>query len=259
MSTLSGAGNWGRPIPVQENNEATACDRLRAPGQSRRYYRVGAASGVLGVVLLVLGTALHPVPADGNDAAAAFAVYAEVSRPAWLAAHLLPLAGITGMVLAMGLLSRSVATSGNRTLPARLTEITAAAAIAVTAVLQAVDGVALKAMVDMWSHASAADRPALFAAAQAVRQVEIGLDAVFSISLALTTLAFAVALWEARRAGRLLAVVSLATAASAAAAGVLFGLQGFSPAAMNAGMTSGLLGILLTGAAAGWARRRTGG
>jgi hypothetical protein len=122
--------------------------------------------------------------------------------------------------------------------------------------LQAVDGVALKATVDMWSHASAANRPALFAAAQAVRQIEIGLDAVFSLSLALTTLAFAGVLWEARRAGRVLAGISLATAATAAVASVLFGLRGFSSAAMNAGMASGLLGIILTVAAAAWVRRR---
>jgi hypothetical protein len=206
----------------------------------------------------MLGTALHPVPTDGNDATAAFAVYAEVSRSAWLAAHLLPLLGITGMVLAMVLMSRSVATTGTGRLWARLTEVTGAAAISVTAALQAVDGVALKATVDMWAHASAADRSALFAAAQAVRQVEIGLDAVFSLSLTLTTLAFAVVLWEARGAGRILASVSLTTAATAAVAGVLFGLQGFSPAAMNAGMASGLLGMVLTVAAAGWVRRRTG-
>ena len=62
----------------------------------------------------MLGTALHPVPADGNDAAVAFGVYAEVSRSVWLAAHLLPLVGITGMVLAMVLLSRAVATKSGR-------------------------------------------------------------------------------------------------------------------------------------------------
>jgi hypothetical protein len=131
-----------------------------APPATRRYYSVGAASGVLGVVFLMLGTALHPVPADGNDAAVAFGVYAEVSRSVWLAAHLLPLVGITGMVLAMVLLSRAVATTGTGRLWARLTEVTGAVAIAVTAVLQAVDGVALKAIVDMWAHASAADRSA---------------------------------------------------------------------------------------------------
>ena len=229
-----------------------------APPATQRYYSVGATSGVLGVVFLMLGTALHPVPADGNDAAVAFGVYAEVSRSVWLAAHLLPLVGITGMVLAMVLLSRAVATTGTGRVWARLTEVTGAAAIAVTAVLQAVDGVALKAIVDMWAHASA-DRSALFAAAEAVRQVEIGMDAVFSLGLAMTTLAFAGVLWEARRAGRVLDGVSLATAATAAVTCVLFGLQGFSAAAMNAGMASGLLGIVLTVAAAAWVRRRTAG
>ena len=107
-----------------------------APPATRRYYSVGAASGVLGVVFLMLGTALHPVPSDGNDAAVAFGVYAEVSRSVWLAAHLLPLVGITGMVLAMVLLSRAVATTGTGRLWARLTEVTGAAGIAVTAVLQ---------------------------------------------------------------------------------------------------------------------------
>jgi hypothetical protein len=234
-------------------------DELSEPAQSRRYSSVGAASGVLGVVFLTLGTALHPVPPDGNDAAVAFGVYAEVSRSVWLAAHLLPLVGITGMVLAMVLLSRAVATSGTERLWARLTEVTGAAAIAVTEVLQAVDGVALKAIVDLWARASTTDRSALFAAAQAVRQVEIGMDAVFSLGLAMTTLTFAFVLGKSRRAGRILAGVGFATAATAAVAGVLFGLQGFSPAAMNAGMASGLLGSVLTVAAAAWVRRRTAG
>src|SRR4051794_13939679 len=91
-----------------------------APPATRRYYSVGAASGVLGMVFLMLGTALHPVPADGNDAAGAFGIYAEVSRSVWLAAHLLPLVGVTGMVLAMVLLSRAVATTGTGRLWARL-------------------------------------------------------------------------------------------------------------------------------------------
>src|SRR3954453_11169223 len=80
-----------------------------------------------------------------------------------------------------------------------------------------------------------------------------------SLGLAATTLAFAVVLWETRRAGRVLAGVSLAAAATAAVAGVLFGLQGFSPAAMSAGMASGLLGMVLTVAAAAWVRQRTAG
>jgi hypothetical protein len=255
MSTLrSAASRWG----LGGTAGVSAVTPAEDLGQSQRYARVGAASGVLGVLLLVVGTALHPVPANANDASVAFAVYAEQSRSVWLTAHLLPMVGISGMVLAMVLLSRAVTTTGGGRLAARITQVTGAASIAVTAALQAVDGVALKAMVDRWAHASATDRPAVLAATESVRQVEIGLDAVFSLSLAFTTLAFAAVLWEAQGAGRVLAGVSIATSATASVAGVLFGLQGFSPAAMNAGMASGVLGMVLTVAAAAWARRRTG-
>lgn len=238
---------------THEQRDVNLDEDTGQPGQRRRFVRVGAGTGLIGVVLLVTGTAFHPVPPNSNDAATAFAAYAEVSRAAWLNAHLLALAGITGMVLAMVLLSLGLATTGREQLWARLTGVNGATAIAVTAVLQAVDGVALRAVIDLWFQASAADRPALHAAALAVRQVEIGLDAVFSLALALTTLTFGLTLWRRGRARRVLAVIALETSATSAAAGVLFGLQGFSPTAMNAGMTSGALGIILTLAAAGWA------
>jgi hypothetical protein len=221
------------------------------------YFLHGAAYGVVGGLLLVVGTVLHPVPADVNDAAQAFASYAAVSRPSWVAAHLLPLAGITGMLLAMLLLARAVAADRISLLWARLTAAFGAAAVAVTATLQAVDGVALKAMVDLWASSTAADRSALFASAQAVRQIEIGLDGVFSLTLAATAAAFGMVLVRGTAAARVLAALAFFTAAAAAVSGVLFCLQGFSPAAMNAGMTSGGSGLILTTTAAIWAVRRT--
>ena len=65
-----------------------------------------------------------------------------------------------------------------------MTAIFGTAGLAVAAVLQAVDGVALKAMVDLWTGADE-DRSSLFAGALAVRQIEIGLDALFALLLAL--------------------------------------------------------------------------
>src|SRR4051812_29920207 len=104
----------------------------------------------------------------------AFAEYAADSRAAWVAAHLLQFGGITGMTLATVLLARAVA--GPRgSAWARVTTVCATAGLATAAVLQAVDGVALKAMVDPWSGAGE-DRPAAVAA----RSIEIGLDALFA-------------------------------------------------------------------------------
>src|SRR4051812_4089150 len=105
--------------PPQQRN-ASLEEGTEQLGLRRRSLHVGAESGALGVVLLLIGTALPPVPPDSNDAAAAFATHAAVSRAAWLTVHLLRLAGITGIVLAMVLLSFGVATTARRQLWARL-------------------------------------------------------------------------------------------------------------------------------------------
>src|SRR3954452_7855556 len=110
------------------------------PAGARTPYRFVAAMALLGAALLMVGTLLHPAHADPGSPAAAFAEYAGVSRGLWVAAHLLQLGGVAGLVLVVVRLAR------------------------------AVDGVALKAMVDLWSGAGE-DRSGLFAAALAVRQV----------------------------------------------------------------------------------------
>jgi hypothetical protein len=51
---------------------------------------------IAGSLLLLLGTYLHPMPADPNDAVAAFTEYA--ADRLWVASHLTQLAGVTLMV-----------------------------------------------------------------------------------------------------------------------------------------------------------------
>jgi hypothetical protein len=199
---------------------------------------------------------MHPVPEHLNDPGTAFAAYASVGRAAWVTAHLLQLAGASGMALALVLLSWAASAPGTSRLLALLTTVFGATAIAVTATLQAVDGVALKGTVDLWSQAALSERPALLAAATAVRQIEIGLDAMFSLTLAATTLSFGLVLIHGTRGTRVLGVLAAATAVTAAFGGVLFCLQGFSPAAMNTSTSSGALGIVLTLAAGVWGWRR---
>ena len=243
--------NESAPHPLREG-------RPPGHGTSDRtgHYRVGAVCGVLGPALLIVGTLMHPVPEHLNDPATAFAAYAPVSRATWVTAHLLQLAGASGMVLELVMLSWAASPLGSSRLFAQLTTVFGASAIAVTATLQAVDGVALKATVDLWSQAVSSERPALLAAATAVRQIEIGLDGMFSLTLAATTLTFGLVLIHGTRWTRLLGVLAAVTAVTAAVGGVLFCLQGFSPAAMNTSTTSGALGIALTLAAAVWGWRR---
>src|SRR5712692_5317788 len=139
--------------------------------------RIGATCAVLGSVLLLVGTFLHPTGADPNDAVAAFAEYA--ADRLWVASHLVQLAGVALMVAALLLLAHQLAAASGAAW-CRLAAGEAIASLAVATALQAVDGIALKAMVDAWAVAPAAQKELAFQAAFAVRQVEIGLASMAS-------------------------------------------------------------------------------
>src|SRR3712207_6973636 len=81
--------------------------------------------------------------------AAAFAEYAAAGHVRWVAGHLLQFGGIAGMVLAVVLLSRTVARA-RAAARARVTTVAGAGGLAAAATLQAVAGVALKAMARLW-------------------------------------------------------------------------------------------------------------
>src|SRR5713101_10135725 len=112
---------------------------------SRRESRTGAACAIAGSVLLFIGTYLHPLEADPNDAVAAFTEYA--ADRLWVASHLTQLAGVTLMVAALLFLAQKLE-SGSGTVWSRIAGGGSIASLAVAAALQAVDGIALKAMVD---------------------------------------------------------------------------------------------------------------
>jgi hypothetical protein len=107
----------------------------------------------------------------------------------------------------------------------------AIASLAVAAALQAVDGVALKAMVNTWAAAPEQEKAGLFHAALAVRQIEIGLASMTSLLFGLTTSLFGTALLIDRRfprwlgglaiAGRWLGGLAIAGGVPTAIAGVV--------------------------------------
>src|SRR4051794_210597 len=205
-------------------------------------YRLVAALAVVSSALLTVGTVLHPAHADPGSPAAAFAEYAGVSRGMWVAAHLLQLGGVAGLVLVVVLLAWVV--NGTRgSAWARVSTVLGTAALATAAVLQAVDGVALKAVVDLWSDA-AEERSSLFAGALGGRQVEIGLDALFALLLAAAFLAFGIGLLTAPNGSRGLGVLAVLAAGPAAVNGIALALSGFSAAAMLATTVSGVLALV---------------
>ncbi|HSC84245.1 MAG TPA: hypothetical protein VLC30_11565 [Pseudomonas sp.] len=200
--------------------------------------RMGASSAVLGVALLFIGTLLHPMEADPNVPAAAFAEYAADHH--WVTSHLLQLAGVTAMVLALLLFAGRLQAAGHAYFP-RVASTGAVASLALAAALQAVDGVALKAMVNAWAAAPEAQKEALFYASYAVRQIEVGLACMFCLAMGFTAGAFGAGLLLSRRGSPWFALLALAGGIPTACAGVVMAYSGFSALAMAINMPANLL------------------
>ncbi|HET7681533.1 MAG TPA: hypothetical protein VFK79_15520 [Xanthobacteraceae bacterium] len=199
--------------------------------------RISAACAFVGGVLLGLGTSMHPMQADPNNAAAAFAEYA-VDRN-WIGSHLLQFVGAALLVAFLLLLARQL--RGSLAVLRPLASGGAIASLAVAAALQAVDGVALKAAVDAWAGAPGAEKPAAFSAAFAVRQIEIGLASLLSILFGATAALYGLLLYGDGRYPTWIGSVAVAGGIGFTAGGVVIAYGGFSPAAMNLQMPASLL------------------
>jgi hypothetical protein len=176
---------------------------------------------------------MHPMPADPNDALAAFAMYA-ADRP-WVASHLTQLAGVALMVAALLSLTQQL----EREISAGYSRLAAGGAIASLAVataLQAVDGIALKVLVDEWANAPVAEKAITFHVALAVRQVEVGLASALNLLVGLTMLAYGAALFGAQTYPKWFAALAIVNGPLALVAGVVMAYTGFSEAAMAISM-----------------------
>jgi hypothetical protein len=199
----------------------------------RSEVRIGATCVIVGSVLLLIGTYLHPMKADPNDVIAAFTEYA--ADRLWVASHLTQLAGVVLVVTALLFLSQRLeAASGTGW--ARIAAGGAITSLAVTTVLQAVDGIALKAMVDAWAVAPASQEEAAFHVAFAVRQVEIGLASMLSLLFGLTVTVYGVALVVDYTYPKWLGGLAIGGGVLTAVAGVVMASTGFSRLAMAIGM-----------------------
>ncbi|WP_137973856.1 hypothetical protein [Pseudomonas sp. F(2018)] len=203
--------------------------------------RLGAVAALLGAVLLMLGTILHPMQAPPWDAAAAFAEYAADHH--WLSSHLIQLLGVLLGVLALLALAWRLR-DGKAGVWALFGAACAVASLALAFALQAVDGVALKLMVDQWARAEEPLRSQLFAATFGVRQIEAGLAALFGLGFAISLLFYAPALWLSRPAPRGLALGVLLAGSANLLAALLQGHDGFSERAMNWSMPASLFALL---------------
>jgi hypothetical protein len=148
--------------------------------------RLGAVALPLGVIVIGIAEHFHPAKEDPMDNHAVFMEYAHSNI--WTAVHFAEYFGF--LLLLGGLVALYYSVSAKRGVGAGLAPFGFAAAVMTAAsytVLQAVDGIALKRAVDAWASAPDAQQTAAFAAAEAVRWIEIAMNS-FSFFLAGLTL-----------------------------------------------------------------------
>ena len=124
----------------------------QATSQSERLLlRIGSIAFITGIVIVIISTAFHPSREDPGNHPLVFAEYA--SHDTWIAVHIAQFAG--GIMVSAGgfvILFRLLVQSESNMVPVLAwiglaLAMTTASAIAV---LQAVDGMALKMAVDSW-------------------------------------------------------------------------------------------------------------
>jgi hypothetical protein len=194
----------------------------------RKALRLAAVLFILGLVLSLGIGSLHPGRENANDHPAVFAEYAQSAN--WTPVHLGQFAGDAVIIAALlALYSALRIQSGTAGWTNRLAAASAVITLGLYGVLQAVDGVTLKRVVDAWVSAPAAEKAARFASAEAVRWLEEGVRSYQDIMLGITFLLFAVVIvWKAgipKPIGYLMGLSGIAYLAQ----GWVLGFEGFSP------------------------------
>jgi hypothetical protein len=184
------------------------------------------AGGLLlgGFLVYFIATRFHP-SGDENSHPVIFAKYA-ASDP-WVVVHF---GQFTGMVLALAgfaVLARLLQLRDQTPLLARWGYATTVATAATHAILQAVDGVALKQNVDAWAAASGTQKTILFSDAETVRWIEWGLQSYFRLLLGLTFVLIGVALARTGITARWIALAGALGGLLFATVGIAVGHNGF--------------------------------
>lgn len=211
------------------------------------------AGGLLlgGMLVNAISTMFHP-SGDEDDHEAIFAEYADSGG--WEAIHLGQLLGIL-MALA-GLLVIYRGLRGRAQVPV-LAQLAAAATVvtaATMALLQAIDGVALKQAADAWVASSGAQEPIRFADAETVRWLEWGVQSYFRVMLGVSLALIGATLiltrmlppwlgWVAVGAG----VLSVANGIDVGYQGLESGFQDFAIAASQIAILVFAVGVLVVG------------
>jgi hypothetical protein len=195
--------------------------------------RIGAIALTLGIVVLWVSTYFHPSREDPNDNPAVFAEYAQ--SDSWIAVHLGQFFAV--LLVIGGLVALYYSITARPEAGAALARFGLAAAVTTAAsftILQAVDGITLKRAVDAWASAPTDQQSAAFAAAEAVRWTEIGLNSLSFFLLGLTFFLYGLALVLGSIYPRWLGVIAVVSGAALMYHGaVVVSYESFVPSITN--------------------------
>jgi hypothetical protein len=192
----------------------------------RTSLRLSAMLLVAGQLLYILVTQFH-AGGEANNHPAIFAEYAR--SDGWKAVHVGQFVAIA--VIIAGLLVLYFALdvrAGGVAWAARLGAVSAAVALALYGVLQAVDGVGNKQVDDAWVSAPAAEKTARFASAEAMRWLEWGVRSYHDFALGLALLLFAAAVLRTTGVPRAIAYLMGLSGITYLVQGWVVGSEGFS-------------------------------
>ena len=204
-----------------------------------------------GLVLTLIVTHEHPA-GDDDDYQVIFAKYAKSND--WVAVHLIQFASVLLVLGGLLVLYRVLQMGSLVPVLAGIAVAAAIAAAAAWAVLQAIDGVALKHAVDAWASASGGQKAIRYADAQTVRWAEYGMNTYFRLLLGLAVALFGIAIARTGIVARWLGWAAVIGGLAYMASGVAVAYAGFESGFESAvGIVAQLgflifaIGLLVTG------------
>ena len=173
------------------------------PQFQRPLLRIGSIAFLAGVIIAIVSTAIHPSTEDPANHLLVFAEYA--NSDSWIAVHIGQFAGGI-MVFAGGFVALyRLLVQSESSMASVLAWIGLALAImtaSAIAILQAVDGIALKMAVDSWVAAPTEEKAITFRVAEGIRFIEYGTNSIFRILQGTVAVIFGIAIIKSKLLSR---------------------------------------------------------
>ncbi len=196
--------------------------------------RIGSIAFIAGIVIFLVSTLMHPGAEDPTNHPLVFAEYAQDDL--WVASHIGQFAG--GMLVFLGgfvALFRLLHTRSESGIASALAWLGLAVTIATgsaLAVLQAIDGIALKMAVDAWyaispSPAAEGETAFYFQVAEGIRWTEIAANSFFRILQGSVGIIFGIAIVASATLSRWIGALGIVAGVATIILGVSVAYVGF--------------------------------